>query len=309
MFAEKSRHLSFTPGPNPTPVPATLFSSFSQPVSSMRHDAAKGSTYRRHGWRGNTQARSEPACGAVFEPYGPIELQGTISLAASIVWMLLLGRHTTSSSSCLGWPHSLVVEAEASGRQHGRRAPGTGKGGMQVQSGSGRRTIFAPSVLEALLAQHRLQDWRFWAAPHCYAPRPQSSSRPSTKCRKFPEAGGQLFARFKGRKNSRGASHRAESDRSAITIWIYSGSCEQNRKRSTGCISRGLHFVGDWHTHPEPHPRPSMSDVRSIRQAVTQSKHHLNGFILLIAGTEPFPDGLFVSLYYPQGETTLLLDR
>jgi integrative and conjugative element protein (TIGR02256 family) len=73
--------------------------------------------------------------------------------------------------------------------------------------------------------------------------------------------------------------------------------------------SEGLHFIGDWHTHPESIPRASLSDVRSIRRAFEQSKHHLNGFVLLIAGTESFPLGLFLSLYDSHGETAILLDR
>jgi proteasome lid subunit RPN8/RPN11 len=73
--------------------------------------------------------------------------------------------------------------------------------------------------------------------------------------------------------------------------------------------SQGLHFIGDWHTHPEQIPRVSASDVDSIRRAFEQSKHHLNGFVLLIAGTEAFPRGLFLSLYDSQSETAILPDR
>ena len=72
--------------------------------------------------------------------------------------------------------------------------------------------------------------------------------------------------------------------------------------------NRGLHFIGDWHTHPERLPRPSPSDVHSIRQAFKLSKHHLNGFVLLIAGTEVFPHGLFVSLYDSLDEAGVVLD-
>lgn len=71
---------------------------------------------------------------------------------------------------------------------------------------------------------------------------------------------------------------------------------------------RGFHFIGDWHTHPERVPHPSQSDVRSIREAFRQSKHHLNGFLLLIAGTVPFPAGLFLSLYYSEGEIPIISD-
>lgn len=69
---------------------------------------------------------------------------------------------------------------------------------------------------------------------------------------------------------------------------------------------RGLHFIGDWHTHPERIPTPSRSDIRSIRQAVLRSKHHLNGFVLLIAGTEKFPTGLYVAMYDAHSETVVL---
>ncbi|MDQ2844636.1 MAG: ThiF family adenylyltransferase [Acidobacteriota bacterium] len=48
-------------------------------------------------WQTGTQTRSEPTCGAVFQPYGPVELQGTITVAASLVLDTLLGKtdHTT----------------------------------------------------------------------------------------------------------------------------------------------------------------------------------------------------------------------
>lgn len=70
----------------------------------------------------------------------------------------------------------------------------------------------------------------------------------------------------------------------------------------------GLHFIGDWHTHPEPLPTPSASDIRSIRSAVARSKHYLNGFVLLIAGTDRFPRGFFVALYGSQSVTAMKVD-
>jgi integrative and conjugative element protein (TIGR02256 family) len=59
----------------------------------------------------------------------------------------------------------------------------------------------------------------------------------------------------------------------------------------------GLHFVGDWHTHPEPIPSASPSDLSSIRETFLKSKHHLNGFLMIIAGTDDFPAALHVSLH------------
>ena len=62
-------------------------------------------------WPRGTETRSEPACGAFFQPYGPIELQGTISLAASLALDGLLGRVQQAVHRVWAGPHSLVVEA------------------------------------------------------------------------------------------------------------------------------------------------------------------------------------------------------
>jgi len=59
---------------------------------------------------------------------------------------------------------------------------------------------------------------------------------------------------------------------------------------------KGFHFVGDWHSHPEPVPTPSRFDKQTIHDAVAKSRHHLNGFIMVIVGNERFPIGLHVSL-------------
>jgi integrative and conjugative element protein (TIGR02256 family) len=60
---------------------------------------------------------------------------------------------------------------------------------------------------------------------------------------------------------------------------------------------KGLFFVGDWHTHPEPMPKPSPLDRQSIREAFTKSNHHLNGFLLMIAGTANLPQSLYVAVH------------
>jgi integrative and conjugative element protein (TIGR02256 family) len=147
---------------------------------------------------------------------------------------------------------------------------------------SGQRLILAPSVLNHI-AKHQQADG--------------SSS----------EAGGQLFARFgDGIVRVERATGPRVADRRSRYGYIPDRRMEQLEIDTMH--RQGLHFIGDWHTHPERTPRPSTSDVRSIRQAFEQSKHHLNGFILLIAGTEPFPAGLFVSLYNSRGETAMVLE-
>lgn len=109
------------------------------------------------------------------------------------------------------------------------------------------------------------------------------------------EAGGQLFATFsddsiiiKEATGPRRSDHRTRTsyrpDRKAEQQEIL----ERHR--------RGLHYVGDWHTHPSPRPSPSYLDYRSIQASVRESAHQLHGFVLIVVGTICAPDGLHVSV-------------
>ncbi|MGI4826809.1 MAG: Mov34/MPN/PAD-1 family protein [Janthinobacterium lividum] len=124
--------------------------------------------------------------------------------------------------------------------------------------------------------------------------------------RNAPEAGGQLFARFDGELiHVERATGPRSTDRRSRFGYIPDHRADQ--EEINAAHREGLHFIGDWHTHPEPRPTPSFYDVRSIRSVVAGSKHHLNGFVLLIAGTDPFPRGLFVSLYGKHAITPLIV--
>ncbi len=59
----------------------------------------------------------------------------------------------------------------------------------------------------------------------------------------------------------------------------------------------GLHFIGEWHTHPEPRPTPSAVDLRSMADCFRDSRHQLAGLVMLILGTEISFEGLWVSLH------------
>jgi len=62
-------------------------------------------------WPVDKQEHTEPACGAVFQPYGPIELLGTISVAASLALDALLGRIITATQRIWAGPESLLTDA------------------------------------------------------------------------------------------------------------------------------------------------------------------------------------------------------
>jgi integrative and conjugative element protein (TIGR02256 family) len=119
------------------------------------------------------------------------------------------------------------------------------------------------------------------------------------------EAGGQLFARLSLREvvielatGPRLTDHRAR------TLYVPDRLAEQpeidlwHQKR--------LHYVGDWHTHPESKPQPSKNDRDSIQEAFVRSKHSLQGFLLIIVGTAGFPLGLYISLNNATNELVLV---
>jgi len=74
------------------------------------------------------------------------------------------------------------------------------------------------------------------------------------------EAGGQLFGRFDG---SRTIIVEATSpkwlDRRGRAILHPNRWLQQREMRAR--YARGLHFIGDWHTHPEKNPQPSKEDL------------------------------------------------
>ena len=109
------------------------------------------------------------------------------------------------------------------------------------------------------------------------------------------EAGGQLFASFSsGLVRVERASGPSLFDRRSRFSFLPSN--RNAAKVIRDFHRRGLHYVGDWHTHPEARPSPSADDLRSIHSAYRESVHHLSGFLMVIVGTEPPPHGLFAAL-------------
>jgi integrative and conjugative element protein (TIGR02256 family) len=118
------------------------------------------------------------------------------------------------------------------------------------------------------------------------------------------EAGGQLFARFdEGEVRVAKVTGPRSTDRRGRTFYRPDRRAEQ--LEIDELYKEGLHYVGDWHTHPSPSPVPSFLDIESMFEVVARSGHDLQGFILVIVGTEPFPSGLRVSLYSAADELVL----
>ena len=114
------------------------------------------------------------------------------------------------------------------------------------------------------------------------------------------EAGGQLFARVRDGdwEIVTATGPRSRDRRGRFSFWPHRAS-EQEEIFEHHAL--GLDYVGDWHTHPEDRPSPSRDDQASITEIVRRSAHHLPGFLLLIVGREPFPDGLWASFHAVDG--------
>ncbi len=118
------------------------------------------------------------------------------------------------------------------------------------------------------------------------------------------EAGGQLFARLSSKEVViEEATGPRGSDLRSRTLYVPDRAAEQ--AEIDFWHTRRLHYVGDWHTHPELHPEPSGSDRESIRESFIRSKHSLRGFLMVIVGTAEFPRGLYVSLNDSDNELVL----
>lgn len=119
------------------------------------------------------------------------------------------------------------------------------------------------------------------------------------------EAGGQLFARISlSRIVIEEATGPRRTDRRTRTSYVPDRAAEQREINSRH--ADGLHYVGDWHTHPEMLPGPSGLDIVSISESVRKSTHALNGFLLVIVGQAEPPSGLLVSVHDGCGGSLIL---
>lgn len=110
------------------------------------------------------------------------------------------------------------------------------------------------------------------------------------------EAGGQLFAKLSGNlidvveaTGPRASDHRCR--------WRYEPDKGAEQREIDEHHARGLHFIGDWHSHAQRLPVPSGLDIVSMAEMVRRSRHHLNGLVLIIVGSSPAPEGLHVSVH------------
>ena len=110
------------------------------------------------------------------------------------------------------------------------------------------------------------------------------------------EAGGQLFARIDGQCIVVSeATGPGPNDKRGRTFFEPGRTGEQDE--IDAMFARKLHYIGDWHTHPERSPTPSGRDHATMSSRVRLSRHRLGGFVFVIVGQLPPPDGLTVVVH------------
>lgn len=110
------------------------------------------------------------------------------------------------------------------------------------------------------------------------------------------EAGGQLFARIDGHRIVVSeATGPRPGDKRGRTFFEPDRGSEQ--AEIDALFGRDLHYIGDWHTHPERSPMPSGRDHSTMTSRVRLSRHRLAGFVFVIVGQLPPPSGLTVLVH------------
>ena len=110
------------------------------------------------------------------------------------------------------------------------------------------------------------------------------------------EAGGQLFAQIDGQRIvvSEVTGPRPGDKRGRT---FYEPDQQSEQAEIDAMFARGLHYIGDWHTHPERYAIPSGRDHITMSSRVRLSRHRLGGFVFVIVGQLFPPDGVAVVVH------------
>jgi len=107
------------------------------------------------------------------------------------------------------------------------------------------------------------------------------------------EAGGQIFGTVTAEVVRVLEAHgpRRTDERTRFSFRSDPVSAQQEIDH---CAQRGLVYLGEWHTHPEPRPTASSTDLDAFARLLARSSLRLNVLLLLIQGTGDASDALCV---------------
>jgi integrative and conjugative element protein (TIGR02256 family) len=123
-----------------------------------------------------------------------------------------------------------------------------------------------------------------------------------------PESGGLLFAEFKLPKIFvKDISIPNKTD--CQSRFGFKPDLIRQQKIINSNFKKGLHYIGEWHTHPENKPMPSTVDIMSMKETFIKSKHELNYFLLIIVGNKVSEDMFWIGLQNATKTIDLLTAR
>lgn len=99
------------------------------------------------------------------------------------------------------------------------------------------------------------------------------------------EAGGMLFGNFDG-PNVIVRCASTPSPKDICTRVKFKPNLVEANKTIKKMHNLNLHYLGDWHTHSERKPAPSLSDSQSIKAAFKKDIHDLHFIILFILSNQ-----------------------
>jgi len=110
------------------------------------------------------------------------------------------------------------------------------------------------------------------------------------------ETGGLLLARVSKEEVRIIEATKAEK-KASISRFLFKPNLKQKRKIVQEAFKDGLHFIGEWHTHPEEDPNPSALDRKSMADSFRRSKHELNCFVMIIVGNRSEQLSISITLH------------
>lgn len=109
------------------------------------------------------------------------------------------------------------------------------------------------------------------------------------------ERGGILFARFDD-SVTRVCLAQGPFKSDLMKAFQFRANKKRAQKDIDNKFEQGLHYIGEWHTHPQKTPLPSSDDKAAIVDCFNKSTHELENLILVIVGQNDFPQGLWVGV-------------
>ena len=185
---------------------------------------------------------------AHFQPYGPVELMGTVSAAASLALDALLKKVESAAHRVWAGLRDLLEEqggawSDVWSAGHPNRNEGAAPGEYCLATRSRLHGLWPSAKLIFDIGQ---SGQELVIARRVF----RTFTTPTTGAG-TAEAGGQLFGSVAGNK-AKVTFATGPGQRTFVRVTLISQTVERSKLRLDSSHRKGLFFLGDWHTHPEP---------------------------------------------------------